>query len=62
MTDITISQENTKKIIELSKDCCFISKIGMLDLDEFARTSARQLRIGIIPLLQANKVKNECFK
>jgi hypothetical protein len=50
------SRENCRKILDLSIK---IRYVGVLN--KFGRTLAGQLRIGIIPLLQADEVRNECF-
>jgi hypothetical protein len=50
------SRENCRKILDLSIK---IRYVGILN--KFGRTLAGQLRIGIIPLLQADEVRNECF-
>jgi hypothetical protein len=50
------SRENCRKILDLSIK---IRYVGILN--KFGRTLAGQLRVGIIPLLQADEVRNECF-
>jgi hypothetical protein len=63
MTDVAISLENTQKnrekchkILALSANIRYVGVIN-----KFGRTLAGQLRIGTIPLLQADEVRNECF-
>ena len=50
------NREKCRKILDLSIK---IRYVGLVN--KFGRTLAGHLRIGIIPLLQAEEVRNECF-
>ena len=50
------NREKCRKILDLSIKIRYVGVVN-----KFGRTLAGQLRIGIIPLLQADEVRNECF-
>jgi hypothetical protein len=50
------NREKCRKILDLSIKLRYVGVVN-----KFGRTLAGQLRIGIIPLLQADEVRNECF-
>src|SRR5919202_104507 len=54
--DIQINREKCQKVVSLSPE---IRYVGIIN--KFGRTLAGQLRNGIIPLLQSDEVRNECF-
>ncbi|HZC50617.1 MAG TPA: hypothetical protein VE244_16320 [Nitrososphaeraceae archaeon] len=54
--DIQKNRERCRKIIELSPKIRYVGVIN-----KFGRTLARQIRNGVIPLLQPDEVRNECF-
>jgi hypothetical protein len=54
--DIQINREKCQKVVSLSPK---IRYVGIIN--KFGRTLAGQLRNGIIPLLQSDEVRNECF-
>jgi hypothetical protein len=50
------NREKCRKILDLSIKIRYVGVVN-----KFGRTLAGHLRIGIIPLLQADEVRNECF-
>jgi hypothetical protein len=50
------NREKCRKILDLSIKIRYVGVVN-----KFGRTLAGHLRIGIIPLLQAEEVRNECF-
>ena len=50
------NREKCRKILDLSIKIRYVGVVN-----KFGRTLAGQLRIGIIPLLQADEVRDECF-
>jgi hypothetical protein len=50
------NREKCRRILDLSTKIRYVGVVN-----KFGRTLAGQLRIGIIPLLQADEVRNECF-
>ena len=54
--DIQINREKCQKVVSLSPK---IRYVGIIN--KFGRTLTGQLRNGIIPLLQSDEVRNECF-
>ena len=50
------NREKCRKILDLSIKLRYVGVVN-----KFGRTLAGQLRIGIIPLLQPEEVRNECF-
>lgn len=56
LEDAQRNREKCRKILDLSIKIRYVAVVN-----KFGRTLAGQLRIGIIPLLQADEVRNECF-
>jgi hypothetical protein len=56
LEDTQRNKEKCRKILDLSIKIRYVAVVN-----KFGRTLAGQLRIGIIPLLQADEVRNECF-